>query len=31
MLLASMGVFAVRYPDHVISRLYKQTAEMLLA
>jgi septum site-determining protein MinD len=31
MLLASMGVFAVRYPDHVISRLYKQTAEKLLA
>jgi septum site-determining protein MinD len=31
MLLASMGVFAVRYPEHAISKLYQQTAEMLLA
>ncbi len=31
MLLGSMGVFAVRYPDHAISKLYKQTAELLLA
>jgi septum site-determining protein MinD len=31
MLLASMGVFAARYPDHEISKLFKQTAELLLA
>jgi septum site-determining protein MinD len=31
MALASMGVFVVRYPDHAIAKLYKQTAEMLLA
>jgi septum site-determining protein MinD len=31
MLLASTGVFAARYPDHAISKLYKQTAELLLA
>ncbi len=31
MLLGSMGVFAARYPDHAISKLYKQTAELLLA
>ncbi len=30
MLLASMGVFAARYPDHTISKLYQQTAELLL-
>jgi len=31
MLLASMGVFVSRYPEHVISKLYQQTAELLLA
>ena len=31
MLLASMGVFVTRYPDHAITKLYRQTAEQLLA
>lgn len=31
MLLASMGVFVVRYPEHAISKLYKQIAVQLLA
>lgn len=31
MLLASMGVFTVRYPEHTISKLYQQTAQLLLA
>lgn len=31
MLLASMGVFAVKYPEHAISQLYKQIAELLLS
>jgi MinD-like ATPase involved in chromosome partitioning or flagellar assembly len=31
MLLASMGIFVGRYPDHAISKLYQQTAELLLA
>lgn len=31
MLLGSMGVFVVRYPDHAITALYKKTAELLLA
>lgn len=30
MLLASMGVFTARYPDHAISKLYQKTAELLL-
>lgn len=31
MSLASMGVFTVRYPEHAISKLYQQTAQLLLA
>jgi septum site-determining protein MinD len=31
MLLGSMGVFSVRYPEHAISKLYKKTAELLIA
>lgn len=31
MLLASTGVFAARYPEHTISKLYQQTAQRLLA
>lgn len=30
MLLSSKAVFALRYPDHKITNLYKKTAEMLL-
>jgi len=30
MLLASTGVFAARYPEHTISKLYQQTAQLLL-
>ncbi len=31
MALASSGVFALKYPDHAVSRLYRQVAERILA
>jgi septum site-determining protein MinD len=31
MALASSGVFALKYPDHLISKLYRQVAERVLA
>jgi len=31
MALASAGVFSLRYPDHEVTRLYKQVAERLMA
>jgi hypothetical protein len=31
MALASSSVFALKYPDHVVSRLYRQLAEKVLA
>jgi len=31
MALASAGIFALRFPDHEITRLYKQVASKLMA
>jgi septum site-determining protein MinD len=31
MALASSGVFALKYPDHLVSKLYRQVAERVLA
>jgi len=31
MALASAGIFALRYPDHEVTQLYRQVAEKLIA